>query len=530
VSARIALAVAAVVATCGLAAPARAALPPHVDLRAQTIGLYPGQPPLLAASGAVLARIGAVTLHADALRYDLTKNRIVASGNVTVSGPGGTVQATVYALDVASDDGTALQASGALPQTLLIPGGNVAAATVAPPAPGAFDAADLGGQRPYVAGRHAVVTPNAAVRFTPARVLTDLGRAVPAPTYLYDFAANPSFAQQALPASTFDQPYGLFGTPNSLAALHVRYVQDLGLGVGIDEHLVNGSRSYLVASAATGPGGAYNLIGFEQMSKSMSQQFLASYQTGIAGAQYQLLHNEYASVTSLTLSQVQGSQAADLRLSSLSHAIPHFLSYKLSVDVGLDHQPGMVPYSTDTRTTLEGLFTTPTVNAPLGTTISSSLDLATTVYNFPREAGTSALTTFVAKKVSSSLGLLGTVQFLQSYNHYRNLQSFFYPPETITLPDGSIYYGYLAYSGASTFRTYALTATYAPNPNLNVLASFTHHRDFPQFDGFGNPPYAAAFDVRVRLRGGPAIELGRSYLFDWGGQRFSPTWTLSLAP
>jgi len=530
------VAAAAVAAAVALAAfatlaarPARAALPSRIDIRAQKAGLFTGPTAVVAADGAVRARVGTLTVRADALRYDLAKNRLVASGNVEIAGPHATLRADAYALDVATGDATILQL-GALPTTLTIHGGGDAEPVVGPPPPRAFDVADVHGQRPYVSGPHVVVVPNATVRFTPARVLTDLGRAVPAPTYLYDFATSPSFAQQSLPGSTFDQPYALFGTPNSLAAAHLRYVQGAGLGLGLDEHLVNGTRSYVVASAATGAGGALNVVAFEQISRSMSQQVFASRQDGVTGAEYQLLHNEYASVTSLTLQQVAGYQAADLRISSLSHAIPHFISYKFSADVGLDRAPGMLPFSTDTRTSLEGLFTTPTIRVPLGTTLSSSLDMTTTLYDFPREAGSSTFTTFLAKKVSPAIGLLGSVQFFQDYNRYRDLQSFFYPPETVVLPDGSTYYGFAAYTGASTYRTYSLTTTYAPGPNLNVEVSLMHHRDFPQYDGYGNPPYSLGFDVRVRTRGGPAIELGRSYLFDWGGQRFSPTYTLSVAP
>ena len=206
------------------------------------------------------------------------------------------------------------------------------------------------------------------------------------------------------------------------------------------------------------------------------------------------------------------------------------MSYRLSAGVGYDHQNGMLPLSSDGRATVEGLFTSPVVRAPLGTSLSSSLDLSETFYNFPRERGQSVFTTFLSKQVAPALRFIGQVQFLQIYDRYRNDQSLFYPPVTPLLPDGSIYYGYAAYNGAATTRAYSLAGTWAPNADFNLQVSLTHHRDFPQFDGYGNPPYSLGFDLRVRPRGGPAIELGRSYIFNWGNQRFSPGYTLSIAP
>jgi len=515
-----------------LAAPvgAGAALPPRVDVRAQHVALYTGAPPLLSASGSAIVHFGNAFLRADALRYDLGKNRIVASGHVTLSSSERALDADVYALDLASGSAVALELGASAPRTLVFSAG-AHDGRIAPPPEAAFDVADLGGQAAFITGSHAVVVPNATVRFTPARVRTDVRAMVPVPSYLFSFESSPSFAQQSLPASTFDQPYGLFGTPNSLAALHFTYAQGTGLAVGLDEHLVNGTKSYLVASALpTVAGGRYDLFGFEQLTPTMTQQIIATRQGGYIGGQYQLLHNEAETATSLTLSQAAGLESADLRISSLTHRIPRLFSYKLSADLGYDHQSGMLPSSSDARTSLEGLVTTPSLHLPLGASFSSSLDVTRTVFEFPRETGSTSLTSFLTKQISPPLRLIGIVQFTQVFDRYRIGQSFFYPPQVLTLPDGALYYGYAAYNGASTLRSYALTGTFAPNPNFTLTLGLTHHRDFPQFDGYGNPPYSLAFDVRVRPPGGPSIEVGRSYLFNWGGQRFSPAYTLSIAP
>jgi len=519
-----------VVALCIGGTAARAALPSRVDVRAHAIGLYYGASPVVAADGAVVAHVGGRIIHSDALRYDLQHNRVVASGHVIVAANNSELRAAAYALDLASGDATALSLDGLLPQATVYHG-NDSLGTVAPPAGNVFDVADFTAEKPLVRGPHAVIVPNANVRFTPARVLTEIGGSVPSPTYLFTFATNPSFAQQSLPGSTFDQPYGLYGTQNALYALHFMYDSTSGAGVGIDAHLVDRSKSYLVASVLPmTSGGRLDLVAFEQMTPALSQQVIGSHQVGFNTLQYQLLHNEFASVSSLTLVQANGFQSADLRISSLSHLIPHLFSYKFGAGIGYDHQNGMLPLSSDGRTTLSGLFTTPSLHGPLATSFTSSLSLAQTLYNYPRETGTAVLTNFFSKQVARSIRLIGQIQFAQIYDRYRYNQSFFYPPQTIVLPDGSIYYGYAAFNGASTTRTYSIGGTYSPNPDFNLQLTVTHNHDFPQFDGFGNPPYSLGFDVRVRPRGGPSIEFGRAYIFNWGEKRWSPGYILSIAP
>ena len=511
-------------------APARAAPPSHVDVRAHLVSLYPGATPLIAADGRVVVHAGKWTIWADSVRYDLNKNRLVASGNVAVESPGSPLHLAAYALDLTSDSATAISLEGESPQTLVI-NGKDAQPIVGPAPAGVFDLSDLNGIHSAVHGPHAVITPNASVRFAPAMVLTDLGPSLPAPSYLFTFNPNPSFAQQSLPGSAFDQPYGLFGTPNALASLHFLYSAGSGFAIGLDAHLVNKSKSYVVASLLpTVSGGRLDLIGFEQLNPTMSQQLTLARQAGYAGGQYVLLHNEAASVTSLTLTQVQGIQAADLRLSTLTRTIPNLFAYKLSGGIGYDHQNGLLPYPSDSRATLEGLATTPTLHLPWAWSFSGAFDMQTTIYNYPRQTGTTLLSTYFSKRLTRTVNLLAQVQFAQVYDRYANGQTFFYPPQTPVLADGSVYYGYAAYNGSSTQRAYSLTTTYSPNASFNLQIAFIHHRDFPQFNGYGNPPYSLGFDLRVRPPSGPTIELGRAYIFNWGEQRFSPAYTLSIAP
>jgi hypothetical protein len=513
-------------------AAARAELPARVDVRAGTIELYLIEPAVLSANGGAVVRFGPSVLEADAVRYDLQHNRLVASGHVTLFAHGASARAAACAIDVSSGDGTLLRLDGALPTTYAFARGDVQRLEAAPPKPGVFDVADTGRLRPFVRSRHAVVTTNANVRFTPARVLTETGAALPSPSYLYVFAANPSFSQQSMPVASFDQPYGLFGGPNSLFAAHFRYdTTSRRPTIGFDEHLVDGNRAYAVASVLPFiSGGRVDLSGYQQIAPTLGQQVIASHAAGFDVAQYQLQHSERATTSTLILVQSGGFASADVRLSTLGHEIPHFLSYKLGIDVGADRQAGMLPYPSDTRTTLLGHVATPTVNGPFGTSMSSSLDLSTTLYDFPRERGSSSLYGSISRKLSPAVSLFGSVQFLQTFDRYRNGESTFYPTTPPTLPDGSLYYGYGAFAGLATYRAYTLQATYSPNSSLNLVLTLAHNHDFPQFDGFGNPPFAAGFDLRVRAPRGPTVEFGRTYVFGWGNQRWAPYYTLSVAP
>ncbi len=510
---------------------ASAGLPKRIDVHAATVELYLVEPALLAAQGKVSLTFGHDTLHADAARYDLRHNRIVASGDVTLAEGGVSIRAAACALDLVSGDGTILRLDGTLPATYALHRGTVDPVAT-PPKPDAFESAETGGVRPFVRSRHASITPNANVRFTNAHVLTEAGVSLPSPSYLYTFSTNPSFAQSSMPGTTFDQPYGLAGTADSQVAAHLRYDTSAGRPtLGLDGHLVDGNRSYVILSALpTSAGILYDLAAYRQITPLLSASLNGSAQPGYAGAQFQLQHAERATTTTLSFQQSGGYQSGDVRLSTLGHEIPRVGYFKFALDVGYDHQPGMLPSAWDTRAAVEGHYTTPNLRGPFGTTLSSSLDLVTTIFNFPRERGSSRVYASAARKVGRALSLFGSVQFLQTFDRYQTGESTYYPTTPPILPNGLPYYGYSAFAGISSYRTYALQATYAPNPSFNLILNATRERDWPQYDGYGAPPEALGFDVRVRAPNGPTIEVGRTFIFGWGGRQWSPAYTLSVAP
>jgi len=530
---RIAPLVLAVVATLVAGrAMARAALPARVDVRAQSVQLYLTQPALLTAAGGATAAFGGYLLAAGALRYDLGRNRVVASGGVALGDRTGGIRGAACALDLDSGKGTLLRLDGALPATYAFDLQHPQSLAASPPEPGVFETQETGGLRPFVAGKHAVVAPNANVRFSNARVTTETGLSLPSPSYLYTFAANPAFAQSSLPGTTFDQPYALAGNGDSLLAAHVRYDATAGRPtLGLDGHLVDQSRGYLIASALpTTLGVRFDLAGYRQLTPTLAESLNAATGAGLGYALYQLQKTNAATTTTLLLSQQGGLQTADLRLSTLNRAIGRAGYVKFAFDLGYDHEPGMQPYPQDARASLEGHYVTPNLTGPFGTTLSGSFDYAATLFDFPRERGSSREYASASRRITRTLGLFGSVQYLQTFDRYGQNESTYYPTTPPLLPNGLFYYGYSAFAGAATYRTYALQATYAPSPALNLVVNLVREKDWPQYDGYGLPQQSAGFDLRLRAPGGPTFEVGRTFIFGWGGKQWSPAYTFSVAP
>ena len=101
------------------------------------------------------------------------------------------------------------------------------------------------------AARHAEIVSRTSVRFRPAAFPTSTG-APPVPMYLYTFAIGNGYAATALSPAAFDQPYGLFSTPNSFTALHLRYLNGIGGALGLEQNLIGNNDGYL-ATAVDAP-------------------------------------------------------------------------------------------------------------------------------------------------------------------------------------------------------------------------------------------------------------------------------------
>ncbi|HMD02829.1 MAG TPA: hypothetical protein VKG44_07665, partial [Candidatus Baltobacteraceae bacterium] len=218
-----------------------------IEIRADTIGFYSGVV-VVGADGHVRILEGSREIDADYARYDFQHDRLLATGNVTVLTNLGSFSCAAYSHDRAAQT-TYYISLDPEPRAMRFTGNDPSKAISAPPPSGIFDAYDLAGARPYFKGRHAVIIPHTNVRISPAEFPSGAGPSFEVPTYLQTVSTNPNIGVEAEPSASFDQPFNVFGSPGALTQIHLRYDTVTGAGIGIEQHLVDQIRSYLVVSA-----------------------------------------------------------------------------------------------------------------------------------------------------------------------------------------------------------------------------------------------------------------------------------------
>jgi len=526
-----------------LAAAARCAaapaLPARVDIRAASVALYPftAGTTLIDARGGVEVRAGGRTLVADQVRYDLMTNRLVASGHVrlTFAGERASLEGAACALDLARGT-TVYERLDPLPAVLRFAGDDPGSAVEAPASAGVFALADLRAAGYYVRGRHARIAPNANVRFTPAIFPTGAFPPVQAPTYLYTFART-NFSQNALPAASFDQPYPLFGTENSLASGHLRYDPVNAASLAFDERLVQGNTAY--ASAAWIPlrGQQADLDAFSQLRRGLTQTFAGYYLYGPLHETYGAYALQWTSPSTRTIfnaSQADASNHASLTVSSIDHYVRPLATYRLQLTYAYDHEPATLPFDNVFSLAASGYAATRSLRLPLGVTSSLRYDFSLQEFDFPHQLASDTWTLSLSKAANRDLSFYGTAAIEQVADRYRDDAAKYLdlpdPSLPYFAPDGTPFPGIFAYAGSSTLRTYFLQSTWRPHQGENSVQLFlTATRDFPQFHGYGRDPLFATLDVTQRLGSTLRVDLARSYGFGWNRQYLSQ-WSLSLSP
>jgi hypothetical protein len=106
-----------------------------------------------------------------------------------------------------------------------------------------------------------------------------------------------------------------------------------------------------------------------------------------------------------------------------------------------------------------------------------------------------------------------------------------------------------SFTGVSTFRTASLGINYDPNPDFNASLVARHHADFPipipnvfplpelnvlgqplynQY--LGQPPNDLTGDVRFHILPHMLLDLQRTYYFDFGNVKWSPSFIIQVLP
>ena len=512
----------------------------RVDIRAESVAFFPfANATLVAARGHVRVRVGRRTIDANVIRYDVTANRITASGDVRVDGRGDVLEGAVYRLDLGTERAYLVRANP-LPTTYSLEADDLAKATEGPAPAGTFDQIDLDGQRPYIRSRHAIVVANSGVRMTPAEFPTGAGPAFVLPTFLYTLVSNHNIAQSAEPYASFDQPYNLFGSTNSLTAGHLRYESQNGVTLAVDTRLVDGDRAYAVVSFLPLRGRRADLIAFQQLRPGLQQTFGAAHAFSTTfpstSANYRLAGTNRFATATFAASAFNTSNSLGVGLSSIPHDVGHYFSYQLDTGYAYEHNLGGYPQPSDFRRSIGANVTLPGITVAHAN-FGARYDYNLGAYDYPHTTSSGTLTLSGSRRFRRVVDLYASVAFSQIANRYRNdvvaRRALFLPDPNFPYfsPDGTPFPGFFAYAGLNTYRSYALRATFSGRSNEDrAEVTLTHTRDFPQSFGYGRPPLTAGIDVIRRLTPTIKIELGRSYTFGYGGHYLSPQYSFGISP
>ena len=499
-----------------LFAPATAAA--TLRLRADDVAFFAG-PLAIVARGDVAIDAGTAGRgRADAAYVDLRKNRMVLAGDARLGTHAG--DALAVDLDRGRIDELSL-AGGAS-------GGDFAFPDVDPHAV-------------FIRAKRVAIVPHANARFSPAAFPTSVG-APPVPSYLYTFASSSGFAAQSLPGASFDQPYGLFGSTSSLTAAHLRYVEGTGPDVALDNHLVDGNRSFLVTSLDA-PVSSTRLLGLNGY-RRLGNRYTAELD-GTANAQTFFLHTGETAAFGPAGARLDtslysgGGASSDLTLRGPDLPLPLRMTWRLQAGMGVQYQRGGVlaqlpdaaSYTILWHHGVDVFVATPQVRLPLRATFNATFDAGETWYAFPHSTGTFSATGTLTRRFGP---LTATAIYAQSQNvvAFGALQGLFFPtPSTVYItPDGTPWPGFAAYTGATTARLAQLGLQLVTSPSTAYRVTYAHTDDFPQFHGYGRPIDSVGFDVRFRVAPNIGLDLGRSYNFAWGGTRWAPAWTFAILP
>ncbi len=536
-------AVAALVLAACAAAPSAAAARPTVALDGGTLVFFSDTLGIVARDGARLRLADGTVASADAAFVDLKRERAVLAGHAAVARGGGAAHADAIALDLDGERVDLLDAARGAVTT------SRAALAGPAPAPGPIDGArfafpEVDDRFAYIRSKHAAITPHADVRFSPAAFPTSVG-GLPVPSYLYTYATAAGFGATSLPGATFDQPYGLVGTPNALTALHARWLDGTGPAVGLQQQVVSGDDAYLAASLDEPLRGSQTsgLNAYRRMGSRYTATVGATDGFGVwaANASLGAAFGPAGGRLSYGLSS-GGFSTFDASLRSPDRPLFGGATWRLQGDLGFDALrhgslltaplPDARRWSTLWRHGLDLFVAAPVVRGPLGTRIGTTFDAARTWYAFPHHDDTLSAGAVVSRELSRRVALFGGYQASWTAQVYPGAQALFFPPDYLpdVAPDGTPWFGHGAYSGASTLRDENLAVQLTPNPDTALRFEVHRYADFPQFHGYGRPQWSLETDARLRPFPNVGLQLGRAYDFDWGGYRWVPRWTFAITP
>lgn len=442
--------------------PLRAESAAPVVITAQQIALFPDRS-VLVADGGVSVRGTGLQIGATRAGYDLRANRLVATGDVSVTDASGTRTGSGYVYDFATHTGKFVR-NAVVPEIA-----QTEAVAVA--------------QQVELRPAQSIAFSNAQVRsgtaFTPVAAYT---YSIPPPT-----AKN--FGYSPVPSAALEYPFLLTNGRDAYSFARVRYDKyNGGPGAGLEEHYARSDRGYAAVGETQDAGAArFDLAAYQRINDAYSQTLTGSTLPGTRTLRYAISTSGRRGFASLSFSQYDATRSDDLFFAGNQRAVGRAGTLRMTADFGHDVHPFDYPGSQQLRFTPALNFNSAALRIGAAS-ISTSVDAGESLYGYGRATLHTAQTFWGTMSATPRLVLNGGATFAHDA-----------PP----FP--------------STYRTYTLGAAWRASRAFNFVSSLTYTHDFGQYFNVGRPEYSAAFNVRIIRKNGTGIEIGAIVPFGRAG-------------
>ena len=548
---------------------------------------------ILTADGHVRARMSDGTVvSGQTFAMDLKLNRFLIAGDVHLDGP--TVHEHGAALAGYPDlDRLYFLTEGDVPDRWTYFGSDYANRHEGREQPGdAFHLPDLGGAPPFIVGSAVTVFPKNNIEFGTGSRIHIAGAYVPTPGWVVNFSSNSNFYQNAYSGAVFDIQIPFKGSSNAITAFDVRYDQQRGAYLSFEQHFVHNA-DYLVFSVnpLTQDQRQWNVIAYKRESPAFETRLFTQLSTlsqwpfeqpsqssSYANFQLNARYGKYA--TSLNVDQYNNSllptdnsafatnglrvdgHPFDIQFSVQSFEDEFRASRYIGVPLKFQYRAGYgwthdgygivsvngLPtfngalYPTITNTFVGATVYTPSMRVAKETTVSVKVDKQRQWFSLPHHVDTTNFTATIAKTptVTKKPAYFLSYNVLNIGDYYGKNQLVAYPPDLGNTPNqpGAYTNQYGTFTGLDAFRGLATSRSLTGSVVYTPTQYFTANVTLQHFDVTpapvpllgGLPPWQITADLRFRLTPNLLVDVARSYYFNFGDQRWSPQFTVTLSP
>ncbi len=571
--------------TPAVTAPPRSFGP--IDLSAERVTYYSDQD-AIGAEGHVRVRLDdGTTITGELFSMDLKLNRYIVAGGVRLTHGRTTLEGAAYSSFLDFDRSYFVPVI-AQPDRWTYIGSDYANPLKGRQMPGdTFFLPNTAHEYVFLTAKHVLIRPKHSAYFKSVNI-NALGVYVPAPTYFLAFSTNPNFSQNSLAGAYVDAPLPFAGSANSLSTLHGRYNSPGKFYASFEQHLVS-DNAWVVGSInpMTQPQKQYNISASDKFSSAFQVQTFLQESAFQQGFGYRLSASGFANVnvtaalggsyvvattnfyyTSLLPQPKPGIGGAlyygdpshpwepdhpangQFSWNGFDHKINKLpLNFRLRSGIGFAHDPyvaeaylGGVYYTSLYYNYLGGTLYTPALQiGHSGSYFNASFDDQHTGFSLPHHIDTKATTASLSKVFGTKLAAFVAYQVYNTGDYWGSRQTEVYPPIP---PDYVVPYtngpistfapDLLSFRGFGTNRAWIESVVITPNRYVQAVAGMQEAYDYPQPIApeppnevlYGRPPLTASLDLRFKLLRTLAVDIGRSYYFNFGSLRWSPQFSI----